>query len=567
MIKLIEIYIEEFRGIKQLTLYPKEQNFVIYGPNGSGKSGVVDAIDFGLTGNISRLAGKGTASLSLKVHGPHVDVRDNPNASMVRLTLSFPKLNKIATIERRLKKPKELVIVPDDPDIRAALDQVSQHSELTLSRREIIKYVLSEGSTRSKDVQALLKLDDLGHLRATFKTSANKLSGEEKSAGLNLDSVKDDLQRHLNVPQLTSNAILDAINAKRKLLGLVELADLVTDTQINAGLALKDSDTLPFSRATALSDLATLKGHLESSEGKSNINSCIVQFDTLKKDPTLIQQLKREDFYKQGLDILSEDEEVCPFCDTKWEFKLLVSHLQVKIGKAKIAQTIREDLMKAANSLREYLHRLTDLLKGAVKIAQIVGKEQESSSLGKWVLELRTLDSKLMTIEGMLGAETAIRNFWSKIPSAVIDAISVTYDAAFSKPDNSAEVSARDFLIIAQERLKKYRLAQREVKHKKQASLAAKIALKEYSNAVEETLGSLYNQVESKLADYYCFINHDDEAQFRAKLEHKESVLNLEVDFYNRGLFPPGAYHSEGHQDSMGLCLYLALMQQLWVST
>jgi hypothetical protein len=35
------------------------------------------------------------------------------------------------------------------------------------------------------------------------------------------------------------------------------------------------------------------------------------------------------------------------------------------------------------------------------------------------------------------------------------------------------------------------------------------------------------------------------------------------VDFYGRGFFPPGAYHSEGHQDGMGLCLYLALMKHL----
>lgn len=39
--------------------------------------------------------------------------------------------------------------------------------------------------------------------------------------------------------------------------------------------------------------------------------------------------------------------------------------------------------------------------------------------------------------------------------------------------------------------------------------------------------------------------------------------LGFDVDFYGRGLFPPGAYHSEGHQDSMGLCLYLALMRHL----
>jgi hypothetical protein len=28
-------------------------------------------------------------------------------------------------------------------------------------------------------------------------------------------------------------------------------------------------------------------------------------------------------------------------------------------------------------------------------------------------------------------------------------------------------------------------------------------------------------------------------------------------------MFPPGAYHSEGHQDGMGVCLYLALVKQL----
>ncbi|MCJ7484693.1 MAG: hypothetical protein MUQ25_00805 [Candidatus Aminicenantes bacterium] len=39
--------------------------------------------------------------------------------------------------------------------------------------------------------------------------------------------------------------------------------------------------------------------------------------------------------------------------------------------------------------------------------------------------------------------------------------------------------------------------------------------------------------------------------------------LGFDVDFYGRGFFPPGAYHSEGHQDSMGLCLYLALMKYL----
>ena len=61
----------------------------------------------------------------------------------------------------------------------------------------------------------------------------------------------------------------------------------------------------------------------------------------------------------------------------------------------------------------------------------------------------------------------------------------------------------------------------------------------------------------------YRLINHDDEERFEAKLKPSLGKLGFDVDFYGRGFFPPGAYHSEGHQDGMGLCLYLALMNHL----
>ncbi|MCX6113152.1 MAG: chromosome segregation protein SMC, partial [Proteobacteria bacterium] len=48
-----------------------------------------------------------------------------------------------------------------------------------------------------------------------------------------------------------------------------------------------------------------------------------------------------------------------------------------------------------------------------------------------------------------------------------------------------------------------------------------------------------------------------------AELKSDGPKLNFEVDFYGRGSFPPLALHSEGHQDTMGLCLYLTLAEYL----
>ena len=74
-------------------------------------------------------------------------------------------------------------------------------------------------------------------------------------------------------------------------------------------------------------------------------------------------------------------------------------------------------------------------------------------------------------------------------------------------------------------------------------------------------LAGIYDAVQKDFTSYYSFINRDDEETFEGKLTPSFGKLAFDVDFYGRGKFPPGAYHSEGHQDGMGLCLYLALMQ------
>lgn len=73
MIRVKTIHIEDLRGVRELDIDLDGKNFGICGPNGTGKSGVVDAIEFCLTGDVTRLSGQGTAGLSVKNHAPHVD--------------------------------------------------------------------------------------------------------------------------------------------------------------------------------------------------------------------------------------------------------------------------------------------------------------------------------------------------------------------------------------------------------------------------------------------------------------------------------------------------------------
>jgi DNA repair exonuclease SbcCD ATPase subunit len=150
MIKLESIYVEEVRGIRKLELNFGKHTFAISGPNGSGKSGIIDAIEFGLTGQMGRLSGRGTKGLSISQHGPHVDKVKFPDAAFVRLKVYLADRNKSVTVTRYVSSPKNPKIEPDTPPIRAALAEITAQPEITLSRREILRFILVEPAKRSE---------------------------------------------------------------------------------------------------------------------------------------------------------------------------------------------------------------------------------------------------------------------------------------------------------------------------------------------------------------------------------------------------------------------------------
>src|SRR5256886_9411954 len=182
MIKLETAHIEEVRGIRKLDIEFKKGTFAISGPNGSGKSGVIDAIEFGLTGQIGRLTGRGTKGLSVAEHGPHVDKTKFPDAAFVELKVFIPSLGKSAVITRKVAAARKPKIVPADADIKAALDEIANHPEITLSRREILRFILVEPAKRSEEIQTILKVEEIGQTRSALNTAQNRLQRDHKNA-------------------------------------------------------------------------------------------------------------------------------------------------------------------------------------------------------------------------------------------------------------------------------------------------------------------------------------------------------------------------------------------------
>lgn len=566
MIKLESAHIEEVRGIRKLDIDFQKGTFAISGPNGSGKSGVIDAIEFGLTGRISRLTGKGTKGLTISEHGPHVDKTKFPDAAFVELKVFFPDTGKSATITRKITSPKKPKIVPSSPDILAAFEEVADHPEIALSRREILRFILTEPTKRSEEIQSILKLDEIGDTRSAFNAAQNKLQIAAQTAATTLKSNRNALLLHLQIPTLRADDLLESVNRRRKLLSLAEIAELSVDTMLDAGLssATKASD---FNKQSSLRDVAALAAAEDSFSGlaKTEATAIVQDLARLESDPALLAALQRQSFIEKGLDLVSGPE--CPLCDQPWDDEQhLRNHLKTKLAKSEEARKLQEKLLKNGIAIARETIGVIGLLNPVQKIADAQGRPELSQALAGWKTNLEGLRAKLTNVDGLTGLKDRLTAGWVETPRELSKDLKGLTEKVATIPDQTVILDAQTFLTTAQLRLADYREAMRKNKAAENAAAAAKTVHDTYCDVMEEELNSLYDEVQKDFSTFYRSVNEDDEGQFTAKLTPTAGSLGLDVNFYDRGLFPPAAFHSEGHQDGMGVCLYLALMKRLFGS-
>lgn len=563
MIKIKSIQIEEIRGVRNLTLDFNEKNFVVSGPNGSGKSGVVDAIQFALTGEIGRLKGTGTGDLSLSEHGPHVDKRDYPDDSFVHLEASIPHLNKSASIRRKIKQPKKAVITPNEAEVKEVFATVASHPEIILSRREIIKFILAEAGQRSRDIQALLQLDIIDSTRKTLKTTENNLNSALTAAKSSIETSKNALKRHLDLAELKSDQLLANVNRRRKTLGLLEISKLEKETVVSEGIEANEKEKATgVTKETAVKDVQALINAVEALSDATFTEAATAILSNIKlteETPDLLSSIKRRPFYQAGLDQIIAD--LCPLCDTSWGAEELRVLVRDKLKKTEDAQTVQKALTDNARVLSNEATRLRGTFDAILKLPE--ADKALTKLLSEWSGDLAEFSRCLSTTEGVIAAKERLKQDWCSIPNGIKKSLESLAVEIKKRPDASTAGQARDYLVIAQERLGKWQADRRKGESAAAHAKLGRFAYKAYCEVSESALTELYQDVEGDFGQYYKLINHDDEQDFKAKFSPADGKLDLSVDFHKKGLFPPSAYHSEGHQDGMGVCLYLALMKHV----
>lgn len=572
--KILKLEIKHVRGIPDLTIEPKGQSLVIYGPNGSGKSAVIDALDFLLTGKIARLIGEGTEGVSLKEHGAHIDKIADLTHVEVCAEIDVHGVEEPVRISRKMSKPNELIYDEKYNALLSPILELLNRGQYVFTRREVLKLVTAKSSIRAQEIQKVLKLSELENIRGNLVRVYNESKREQNNAQLALSKGAQDVLVITGQPKYDEQEVLHFVNEQRKKLGGAEI-DRLEAGELQEDIAGVQANPTSINHKSLLERINNVKAEEidKICDGVANANRTLRKtIKEIEEDPQASWNTKRYAFTKEGKKLLRETGE-CPLCDNEWPIGELDEYLQTRIDEESARQ---HELNENSKRISERANALGIRLQQVRELVQLVAntktaKESEAFLRGfNHIVDWTGSLSKLIR-----SLDEPMENYSEKdFPDRDVDKLYLTSEndtelEAFEKevlklfPIATPEQAAWDNLTKLIERIKIVEEAQEKLQNTITIFNRATELGKAYVNARDEVLESLYNKIKDRFVGLYKEMHGDDEKDFDASFSPQEAGLNLEVDFYGRGLHPPHAMHSEGHQDSMGVCLFLALSEHL----
>ena len=535
---------------------------MIWGDNGVGKSGVVDAVDFLLRGDVTRLSGRGAGGLSLLRHGPHV--RANPEHARVDAEVTLAD-GATYRVSRSVSHPSTLVA---DPAVLPEFLRVSGHGQHLLTRRDILAVVTVPPGDRGAQINELLNLLPIEQVRKQLVTLRNIAATAATAARDRVTQQHLRLAAILDVPDYDHDAIVRAINGQRLLLDLDPIATIDDDAAAGAP-PVPPLDDAAARRVSARAAVSALTELLVNPDMLADIQRAFQDGCDASDSLLAIADYKRvlslAALVNGGISLL-DGTGVCPLCDTLWEVERLAEHLNQKHDTTRVAQEAKREIADAAERLRMLLNdvaaRVSTALDAVVRMDPVAPPKwlsDWSTTLGQTVAALANPVDALSTVKQrvMIAAVTMPEK-------AVVRRLA---DFAATIPvgqELQARTQAREKLIRTDQEIKNLRDAEAATCEAQRMAAVTTLLHDNFLASRDELLHELYNSVRDRFVEFYRFLHPEEAESFAADLgPDQRGGIDLAVDFHAAGRYSPNAVHSEGHQDSMGLCLFLALAEVL----
>lgn len=387
-----------------------------------------------------------------------------------------------------------------------------ENGNFILNRKKLLEFIESEPKKRYDRVSNLIGFNKYDNIQKSLKKCASNINKELKIKIQEKESITNEI---CYLYSCEYDDIIDKTN------------EILTHNNFAPITNYDDMDDLIEKLPHENNYLKDIDENYISSLNETYINQLEtyekISLESLKSSNTLLSILTKSKKY-----ITEEHPDKCPVCQNPINNKELITYINLK-----------EELEKNTNSLKKWQTENQKLIK-EIEHLNYKLKDHDLSDL---IDDLENLSNFNKNVSEM--NKDILKNLNDEIKS-----LKEKYDSEFEKL-----TIARQVIIKLSE---KQKIEKDIVKLEKQADIAQKTS-DTFEETKKETLKEILEEIIENIVKYYDFI-HKGDNNHTPGMNVDKSKITLNMIFGDEE-HNPREYSSEGHIDSLGLCIFLAFVK------
>ncbi|NIA09662.1 MAG: AAA family ATPase [Nitrospiraceae bacterium] len=556
-VKIKTIDIHAFRGIPDFELQLDGKNLLLRGENGTGKSSLVEAIEFFFTGKISHL--EGTKGLSLQRHGPHVNFK--PGDLNVELTFN----------PGDVALNRSFAVSPSPPEQFEDYFQITQSGTFIMRRSQILTFIMSKPAERFRAIGSIIGVESLDEIEIEMMRVRDDLKGEVKSKEAKIGGLISDLSTIIEKDITKVEEVLPALNEvlQESDLPIIKSLEDVDKHAEEMLKAVKKTETID--KIEVLNKiLRTTKTELVAKEIIDELN------DLNNKVKHLLQEDSRSELsvanlLESGRKVIEEEEmDICPLCEQKIDRERLLVTIDERLKTLRNLSDKASEVRTMSIPVINKLNGIVDEFKTTIpKIELFPELAEEKSKIIEKIAFLNEFVSHIASAKDLKNEikvqefdqqKNEINEIWSSLSTKcgqLLNAIGLTED------EKKVLGVAR---LIEQARSKATELSKAQAEltiYQNRFGLAEKI-FSTFSETKKAKIQEIYNAIQGNIQGFYSML-HPNEPHKNIELVvalGRRASTELRMESFGREGEDPRALTSEGHLDSLGLCIFLGFVKK-----
>ncbi len=556
-IKINKIIINGFRGIPKLNLELNEKNLLIIGDNGTGKSSIVYAFEFFFTGDISCL--KGVKGISFSRHGHHIKC----NKKDMFVDISFKDYD---TLRRDSKT------IPNPPESLRKFFKGINDRKFILRRSEILDYISSPPADKFRAIGNIIGIGDLDDVELNFKRIFDNFLSDSESKKIQIDSIIKDISRELSISINNKDDILPALNSflKSKDLPILKTFDTTEKyienlykTHLRTDLSTDQSKFLNMI-INKTNSIIPIVITLDNYEKREELRNKIIQ-GNYEINQNLMNLLDESISY-----LIDNETEICPLCQQPIEYNTLLQEIQTRLDKyhlfSESYSNYRRINRSITNELKNNSDKINNLLcdiESSENYKEIVPLIKERT---KGLIEINEKLSDLENTECFISIDKftkCIKDLNKSLNNLIIISKKSLKDSELTEQEKLI-IEVHTLIINIKNRVENLKKVISEYKSLKFSQEISENIYQSFTDVKKRKVQEIFDGLRDTLEKYYESIHLDDpHKNIELNVDSKKRAsINLTMESFGKDNIDPRAYSSEGHLDTLGLCIFLAFVRR-----